>query len=457
MNIILVVSDTLRRDHLPCYGNPTVITPNLDAFAKKALVFEDFYPASFPTVPARADLMTGRYTFTYLPWGPLPQNETTLAQSLNKAGYITAAIADTPFLARNGYGHDRGFQEFIYVRGQLNGTQRDYLRLNRPASEELGYCAAQTLKGAADWLYRHHREKFFLYVDTWDPHEPWDPPNHYVKPYLPDYAGEVIDPDYWDYREDGLSERDIQIAHACYCGEISMVDYWFGFLMERVRALNLLDDTAIIFTSDHGFYFGERGQFGKRRFRWPDGSTNEEGFAKGYTLANQVVYRSPLHNEITQVPLLIYLPGIQTRRLPGLVTIPDLMPTILEIAGADIPARVQAKSFLPLINNEVSSIHDFIVTSAPYEEEGQLSKTVDDFEREVLEISPSSITDGQWDLLYGVSGQPVELYRTKEDPGHLKNVASEYGEVVERLHAQYITWLEGLDTSEEYLAPRRSI
>ena len=112
MNIILVIADSLRRDHLPCYGNQRVITPHLQAFAEQSVVLEYAFAASFPTVPARADLMTGRYTFTYLNWGPLPQHEVTLAQCLNQAGYQTFGVADTPFLLRNGYGYDRGFQDF---------------------------------------------------------------------------------------------------------------------------------------------------------------------------------------------------------------------------------------------------------------------------------------------------------------------------------------------------------
>ncbi len=408
MNIIVIISDTFRRDHLPCYGNNDMITPNLDAFAEKALIFEDGYPASFPTVPMRSDLMTGRFTFTYLPWGPLPQNETTLAQILSQAGYVTAAIADTPFLSRKGYGQDRGFQEFVYVRGQLAGTEKKYMHLHRPVSEEMGYCAAKTFKEAGDWLYRHHAEKFFLYIDTWDPHEPWDPPAHYIKPYLPDYKGEAVEPNYWDYKEDGYTERDMEIARACYKGEISMVDHWFGYLMEHVRVLNLLDDTAIFFLSDHGFSFGEHGLFGKRRFQWADGTKFEEGFAKGLTISDQIVFRSPLHNEVTQVPLLMYMPGQEGRRISGLVSLPDLNPTILELAGADLVESIQAKSILPLVRKETDSIHNFIVTSAPFEEVGQLSKTVDDAAREVMEISPSTITDGEWDFLFGVQGQPVD-------------------------------------------------
>ncbi len=455
MNVIVVVSDTFRRDHLPCYGNDEVITPNLDRFAESALIFEDCYAASFPTVPARADLMTGRYTFAYLPWAPLPQSEETLAQTISDAGYNTAAIADTPFLARRGYGQDRGFHEFIYVRGQLHGTERSYRQQQRHVSEIEGYCAPKTFKEAGDWLERHHEKPFFLYVDTWDPHEPWDPPPYYVKPHLPEYAGEVIAPTYYNYADDGVTERDLEIARACYKGEIAMVDHWFGYLMERVRVLNLLDDTAIFFLSDHGFYFGEHGLFGKRRFRWPDGSGFDEGFAKGLTVHQRQVHRSPLHNEVIQVPLLAYLPGVESRRVSGLLSLPDLMPTILDLLDISIPDRVQAKSALSLI--EGKKIHDLAVTSAPFEEVGELSKTVDGQNRVVVEISPSSITNGEWDLLYGVEGQRVELYRSKEDLSHRRDLSAMYPDVVAALHSQYLQWLCDIDTPERFLVPRRRL
>ncbi len=452
MNVIMIVTDTLRRDCLPCYGNADVRTPNLDRFAETAFVFEDCYAASFPTVPARADLMTGRYTFAYLPWGPLPQEEITLAGQLSAAGYRTAMIADTPFLARRGYGQDRGFHEFIYVRGQLHGTERDYRQRQRNVSEIEGYCAPKTFVEAANWLERHHEEPFFLYVDTWDPHEPWDPPAYYVKPHLPDYAGEVIAPTYYDYAADGVSERDLAIARACYMGEIAMVDHWFGYLMERVRVLNLLNDTAIIFVSDHGFYFGEHGLFGKRRFRWPDGSGFDEGFAKGYTVHQRQVHRSPLHNELTQVPLLMRLPGEAGGRIAGLLSLPDLMPTVLELLEVPIPARTQAKSALPLLDGVRN--HDLVVTSAPFEEVGELTKTVDGQNRVVVEISPSSITDGEWDLLYGVEGQQLELYRAKADPGHENDVSDAYPEVVADLHSRYVSWLRSIDAPDRFLAQR---
>ena len=85
MNIIVIVSDTFRRDHLGCYGNTTVRTPHLDHFARSSVLFDNLHHASFPTMPMRADLFTGRYTFTWLGWAPLPQEERVLAAELKKA------------------------------------------------------------------------------------------------------------------------------------------------------------------------------------------------------------------------------------------------------------------------------------------------------------------------------------------------------------------------------------
>lgn len=118
MNFIVIVSDTFRRDHLGAYGNKWISTPHIDAFADKALVFDKAYSASFPTVPHRHDLMTGRFTATYMPWAPLPRDETVLAQVLSAAGYTTMMVCGCTHMLENGYHYDRGFEGFEWIRGQ---------------------------------------------------------------------------------------------------------------------------------------------------------------------------------------------------------------------------------------------------------------------------------------------------------------------------------------------------
>lgn len=451
-NIVLIVSDTLRADHLPCYGNKTVIAPNISALAEDSIVFENCYAASFPTVPARADIMTGKYTFTYMGWDPLPLKETTLAGTLSEAGLLTTGIVDTPFLVRNGYGYDRGFQDFIWLRGQRSGAEHDDVVHTRVKEED--FFAPKTFNTAIDWLERHHKENFFLFIDTWDPHEPWDPPAYYVKPYYPDYSGELISPNYWNWKEDHFSEKDLEIAHACYCGEITMVDRWLGLFMDRLKTLRLSDNTIVIFTSDHGFYFGEHDLFGKTRFRWPDNSGFEEGFIKGYKMGDQFSFRSPLHKEISHIPLIVHVPGTKSKRISALTSLPDLMPTILEFANVQVPETVQAKSLVKLINGEIDKVHDLVITSGALETIGVIQKIVDDQPRKIVEISPSTITTEDWEMLYSASGEPVELYDARNDPGHTRNLAEEKKEIVVQLHQMYVKWLKEMKTPEDRLVSR---
>jgi len=203
MNIILIISDTFRRDYLGCYGNKWISTPNLDRFAKKSVIFDRAYAASFPTVPNRMDIVTGRFTFTYRQWEPLPRDEVTLAEILSEAGYTTMLIADTPHILEDGYNFDRGFTGWEWIRGQETDrymtdpvevklpcashklrnpeiVKRHLRNISHRQSEEDCF-VAQTMLKAAKWLERNYRqEKFFLWVDTFDPHEPWDAPKWYV-------------------------------------------------------------------------------------------------------------------------------------------------------------------------------------------------------------------------------------------------------------------------------------
>ena len=413
MNIICVVTDTLRRDYLPTYGNQQVIAPNLTRFAEEAIVFEDCHAASFPTVPTRADIATGRFTLTYLSWGPLPQDEITLADLMTKKGYTTMGVADTPFLIRNGYGYDRGFDDFIWIRGQREASGRP--DVTSQWKHEDDRFAPKTFKAAMDWIERHYDEQFFLYIDAWDPHEPWDPPDHYVKPYLPDYQGEQVFPAYWDWQDAGYSERDLEIAKATCMGEITMVDRWFGLLLDRLKTLGLYDDMTILFVSDHGFYFGEFGIFAK-------------------------------------------IPGYNHQRVTGLVSIPDIMPTMLELAEINEPDRVQAKSLLPLVRGEVDKLHEIVVTSQSLADiAGNTTLVVDDNERVVVEVSPSTIRDGEWDFLYSLEGERIELYDAVNDPNHRNNLANDRPDVCEMMHAKFVTWMEELGTPEDYAAPRRKL
>jgi len=447
MNIIVIVSDTFRRDHLGCYGNKDIRTPNLDRFAQKCVKFNRCYATSFPTMPCRADLFTGRYTFRYLGWGPLPKDEKTLAEILEEKGYTSIAVVDTPFFIRNGYGYDRGFSEFIWISGQrIRGwmgksseVQQKRVDLSRRYEED--FFAPKTMNTAEKLLEEYHKKRFFLYVDTWDPHEPWDPPEWYVKLYYSDYGGQIIEPCYWEWRERGVEEEEIKIAHACYCGEITMVDRWIGRLLEKVELLGLLDNTVIVFTSDHGYYFGEHGYFGKARNKWLE----------------KEWYWSPLYEEVARVPLLIYVPKMKPRETDALVSLVDLMPTVLDLAGVDIPTSVESLSLVPVIKGEKDNLRDFVITSWPLYNPNDKAKVIDDSLRNIKEPMPSTITTRKWSLVYTGFGYPTELYDLQSDPNQTTNVLWENRSIAENLHCKFITLLEQLGTEERILEPRRKI
>lgn len=117
MNIVPIVSDTLRWDHLGASGNPWIRTPNLDRLAEQSVVFERVYTGSFPTIPHRTDMVTGKWVYPCISWTPLPEDETIVGELLTEAGYVTMLIADTPHLVRDGHRFDRGLTGWKWNRG----------------------------------------------------------------------------------------------------------------------------------------------------------------------------------------------------------------------------------------------------------------------------------------------------------------------------------------------------
>ena len=174
MNVIWVVADSFRRDHMGAYGNPTIRTPSLDELAADAVRFDRHYSAGFPTMPTRADHQTGRWTMSFMGWQPLPEEVTTLAEILAQNGLHTAASVDTPYYLRNGMNYDRGFQTFFMNTGQDTlwslipepGYHNEALDIRDRWRFESDRNAPKTFMTAMQWLENHYKEDFFLYVDT---------------------------------------------------------------------------------------------------------------------------------------------------------------------------------------------------------------------------------------------------------------------------------------------------
>lgn len=474
MNVILIVSDTLRVDFLGCYGNNRIHTPYLDRFARDAIRFERAYSGSFATVPCRNDIMTSRWTLAYKPWAPLDENEVVLSETLNTAGYVTGLFADTPHPFAPGFNYQRGFQAWELIRGQehdawktapaevrlpcspdklrggASGATRKYLQnvAGRGAEEE--YFSARTMQAAAHWLEENRGQSFFLYVDTFDPHEPWDPPAHYLARYEPDgYEGEAVIYPRYDRWATFMSEAELQHCRHLYAGEVSLVDRWIGFLLERVEDLGLLDQTAIIVTSDHGFYLGEHGYIGKALIR-------DEEFQS-----------LPLYPEVCHVPLLVRLPGGRgARRSQAFAQPVDFMPTILEMLNVPVPGSVQGKSLLPAFAGN-DAIRPFAV-SAPTLSGPHV--------RVPHPTNRATISTEEWTLVLGAQVERVtgaeetrmvdsllrevttlegpvgpELYHLPSDPGCMRNILADHKNVARGLQAGFVAFLREVGLREEHL------
>jgi arylsulfatase A-like enzyme len=445
MNVILILCDTLRQDHAGGYGVGRAQMPCLDRLASQSIVFDRALSASYPTLPCRAELFTGRFIYPYLTWGPLPRGEVILSQLLGEAGYDTALVTDNPQLLQRHYQYDRGFATRIRIRGQIKDdyvtepvpvtlpcapektSNKDralqYLRNTSRRRSEQDYCVAQTMEAAARWLESNARRgPFFLMVDSFDPHEPWDPPQSYVDRYDPGYEGEkIFFPRY--ISADFYTEPELRHMRALYAAEVSMVDYWLGHLLARVDEMALWENTAVIFLSDHGFYLGEHGLVGKM---------GEKA---------RVLRGWPLYREVTAVPMMICLPGVAPRRCSAFVHPGDLMPTILDLAGVARPDRVQAPSLLPLVRGEVESVRDVAVSSWSF--------------RNWSPHRPSTVWTDEGSLVYWRMGIEPELYHLRSDPEQCRNVYAGHRDVARELHGQYVRLLQELGTPPSHYWPRR--
>ena len=461
MNVIWIVADTFRRDHVGAYGNRTIRTPSLDAFAAKSVRFDRHYAAGFPTMPTRADHFTGRWTMSFMGWEPLPDGAVTLAQILAEKGFHTAAVVDTPFYWRQGMNYDRGFQSYFTIQGQAatptrvqsvgHHESRDVRARWRTESDRN---APRTVMAASQWLELHYKEDFFLYVDTWDPHEPWDAPPYYTKLYLPDYDGEVVQPVYAHWQDEpGFTEEKVSKAHATYCGEVTMVDTWIGHLLRTAENMGLMDNTAIVFTSDHGFYFGEHGGlFGKMAFaKKPDGTLFGHGDPDSQWA------HSPLYEELTRLPLLVYMPGARPQEVGGLTSAIDVMPTVLDLLGQDVPKWVEGHSLVPALTDGSAAAREFVVTSMPFVNPRGAVRSVDHVRRQVVWGPVTTVTTPEWTLLFTIEPGMSELYNLASDPQQESNLIRQHPYVANELHRYLIKFMRDTDVAPELVAPRQEL
>lgn len=367
MNVLILMLDSLRPDYVGCYGNPTVRTPHLDAFAAEGVLLENAY-AEFPnTIPSRTAFVAGVYTFPCRPWQALEPGDLHIAEVFRDAGYHTAAFSDTPF--NNGANMDRGFAEFRHfpmgkclrpVDGRpVVDFSHAFFPPGYPEKEVMYYAYTATNRAiclerhgvtpgerffgeVCDWLEQHSADRFLLWVDSFQPHEPWDAGEPYRSMYEPrfGYQGRYLpmpmapDADRW------MMPGDIEHVRALYAASVTETDVYVGRLLDKLTALNLAEDTLVFILSDHGMPLGEHGLV--RKF--------------GY----------PIYDELARIVWMMRKPGLLPagRRIPALVSNVDFVPTLLELCDLRTDAPLEGRSLLALVAGQTDAVRERLFMGA---------------------------------------------------------------------------------------------
>jgi arylsulfatase A-like enzyme len=433
MNVILVILDSLRKDHIGVYGNDRIQTPNLDDLAEESLRFSRAYPESLPTLCARRAIHTGMRTWpfrnfirlpgeTFQPagWQPIPEVQTTVSEILFASGYSTAMFADTQPLFHPSMNFQRGFGVFEWMRGQERdrfrpklGVPQEQIRQNtvpgndvRMVDKVRQYLAnTRDRKTEEDWfaprLFTRGMEfleqagegqPFFLVLDCFDPHEPWDPPEKYVSLYSDDYQGrDPIVPNYG--ASDWIGARQLERMKALYSGEVTMVDRWFGRFLDKMESSGRMDDTLLLVLADHGIAHGEHGYTGK-----PD---------------------NVLWPEVTDIPFYIRHPEGKGagKTSDYYASTHDVAPTILGSLGIKTQQEMDGQDLSPLLEGS---------------EPGSRSHFTLGYNDHVW------ARDERYVMFCTNQGADAKLYDVEKDPGMHRDIAGVEPNVVKRMFEGYI-------------------
>lgn len=441
MNVIVICLDTLRWDHLGCYGSARVQTPAMDAFARNATRFDSAYCASFPTIPMRTDAFTGNVNWPVYGWKALGEEEVTVVQCLREAGVHTAFVHDTSNMIPTGFGRD--FDEDIFL-GPPEGWEANMERVKLPVppenmrqggrgfardramtmhyEHETDWFVARTMLAASQWLEENRkRERFFLWVDSFEIHEDWRAPDHYTDLYSPGYEG--LDYSYPNYGyTDIYQPHELRRLQARYAAEVTLTDRWVGHLLRQVELCGLLGNTLIIIVSDHGMYLGEHRRTGKHTVD-PDDPW-------------------PIYDEVGRIPLIARLPGKKRpRRLASLVQPADIMPTVLEACGVT-PPEVTGRSLVPLLEGRGGGRRRHVFTSC-HSGPGP--------GRIAYLPSCITVTGPRWTLVTGPSPWKPALHDRKADPYQKRNAIRANREVAERMQAALVRFMRERGADEGYI------
>jgi arylsulfatase A-like enzyme len=413
MNLIGIMLDSFRQDHVSFYHGgqrvfddvPACQTPNLDSFAEECVVFGNAYPEALPTLPVRTQLFTGQRTLPFRTWKPLADEDVTVAEILRAEGYVCGLVSDCYHFRAPGMNYHRGFHAYRWIRGQeydpwmshpsrrnlddyvnehydptWRGRVAQFLANTDDFTCEEDWFAARVVDEAVEWLERNreHRD-VFLWMDSFEPHEPWDPPARFDTYTAPGYEGPRLILPMGGPADAWATPAETRHIQGLYAGEAAFVDHCLGRLFRALDELGYLDDSVIFLTADHGHPLADHGKFLKGGDR--------------------------MYSELLKVPFMVRLPGGEgARRTEALVQFHDVLPTMLEIMGmANNTTSMHGRSFLPVLHGDSDTLRETIITgynSAP----------------------DRCIRDRTWSYVQRPAGEPDELYNLVEDPHERENL-----------------------------------
>ncbi len=439
LNVLLYVVCTLRADHTSVYGYPRDTTPFLKKLAASAVVFEDAQAQASWTKPSVASLMTSLNANTHglvNDTDTIPQGAPTLAGELRKAGWVTASIVANPFAGRTS-GLERGFDFMM---------EYPVVMRNRDERVDRGTDSAAINRAIGPWVDDHRDQPFFLFVQSTDPHAPYRPPAEFEAKFTTAGETAVFNNQYAKLRDvraygGGATVTPAEIrargidpalyakqAIQRYDAEIANNDRNIELLIGKLKELGVLDNTLVIVASDHGEEFWEHGLG-----------------AHGHSLYSELIHTVLLMWNPARIPT--------PRRVAEPVQLIDVMPTILEMAGAAAPAAMQGQSLTPLLRGA-----PFIRKQPIYAAKLALPRAKPGTPvKENLSDTFARI-DPQWKLIYRqrfdrAGLKEFELYDRRSDPGDKVDVSERQTAAVAGRKAEVLAWIEQQKQVRKQLGP----
>lgn len=410
-NVVLIVLDTMRGDRLSCLGYPRKVTPNIDRIATKSTIYSRAYSTDFWTLPSHASIFTGMYPSQIAATSEtnqLPPSAVTLAEILSRADYHTAAFSCNSWVSlERGFG--QGFAEFSEIwRPNKTNHAREHQPLETTATNEI-----------LSWLQNSQgkQQPFFAFVNLNATHMPYNPPEKYQAEFLGNgYDSERVAlcskiSGMWAHLAGALplDQADFRILRDLYDGEVAYVDSCVGQIVNCLKNNNMLDNTLLIITSDHGENLGEHGMI-------------------DHLLS---MYDTTLH-----VPLIIHCPG----KFPAgvvdsdLVSLVDIAPTILDVCGL-----TKSVDHLEIAQQSLAGPkqqkRQFVLgeNERPVNGVGLMKSRYPAFDTSSIDCAMRAIRTKKHKLIWSIDRR-IELFDLDTDPQELRDISTKDTAICQKLH-----------------------